>query len=201
MKKQKDEYLTLCTAPRNNHGRFAQNNHKILHWLSTKQNLEPLLFFKMQKASLLAQVWLVGWPLQQTSIFQVRALLAHMLAWIYHWLNHWVRMWVERRRTNALSEIRYKPKMVSSLGSYLVAIEVLFQPPLSKSLLCNGQEPAVLLNFDDVAIICEQLEMSLFVLAPWHWCIVDAIGTSATLLAHYQRQQVLLIGMLFQTRD
>ena len=101
----------------------------------------------------------------------------------------------------ALSEIRYKPKMVSSLGSYLVAIEVLFQPPLSKSLLCNGQEPAVLLNFDDVAIICEQLEMSLFVLAPWHWCIVDAIGTSATLLAHFQRQHVLLIGMLFQTRD
>ena len=110
-------------------------------------------------------------------------------------------MWVERRRTNALSEIRYKPKMVSSLGSYLVAIEVLFQPPLSKSLLCNGQEPAELLNFDDVAIICEQLEMSLFVLAPWHWYIVDAIGTSATLLAHFQRQQVLLIGMLFHTRD
>ena len=110
-------------------------------------------------------------------------------------------MWVEGRRTNALSEIRYKPKMVSSLGSYIVAIEVLFQPPLPKSLLCNGQEPAELLNFDDVAIICEQLEMSLFVLAPWHWCIVDAIGTSATLSAHFQRQHVLLIGMLFQTRD
>ena len=84
-----------------------------------------------------------------------------------------------------------------SLGSYLVAIEVLFQPPLSKSLLLsNGQEPAVLLNFDDVAIICEQLEMSLFVLAPWHWYIVDAIGTSATLLAHFQRQQVLLIKLI-----
>ena len=87
---------------------------------------------------------------------------------------------------------------ILSLGSYLVAIEVLFQPPLSKSLLCNGQEPAVLLNFDDVAIICEQLEMSLFVLAPWHWCIVDAIGMSATLLAHFQRQPVLSsIRMLF----
>ena len=122
----------------------------------------------------------VAWPLQRSSIFQVRALLAHMLSWIYHRLTHWVRRWVEGRRTNALSEIRYKPKMVSSLGSYLVAIEVLFQPPLSKSLLCNGQEPAVLLNFDDVPIICEQLEMSLFVLAPWHWCIVDATGTSAT---------------------
>ena len=91
-------------------------------------------------------------------------------------------MWVERRRTNALSEIRYKPKMVSSLGSYLVAIEVLFQPPLSKSLLCNGQEPAVLLNFDDVAIICEQLEMSLFVLAPWHWCIALLMQLARLLL-------------------
>ena len=122
------------------------------------------------------------WSRQRSSIFQVRALLAHMLAWIYHWLNHWVRMWVERRRTNALSEIRYKPKMVSFLGSYLVAIEVLFQPPLSKSLLCNGQKPAELLNFDDVAIICEQLEMSLFVLAPWHWCIALLMQLARLLL-------------------
>ena len=62
----------------------------------------------MQKASLLAQVWLFGWPLQRSSISQVRVLLEHRLAWIYYWLTHWVRMWVEGRRTNALFEIRDK---------------------------------------------------------------------------------------------